>query len=92
MPLRKEKVSDEEIQFLASMILSHLLCHLVVSFSRSLVKNQKNSSLFQRAIHMLGWTYRVIYGLFLFNYKALTKPNIAAFSVSKALFVISIAG
>ena len=41
LPLRKEKVSDEEIQFLASMILSHLLCHLAVSFSRSLVKNQK---------------------------------------------------
>ena len=55
LPLRKEKVSDEEIQFLASMILSHLLCHLAVSFSRSLVKIKKNSSLFQRAIHMLGW-------------------------------------
>lgn len=54
-------------------------------------KNQrvasKNATLLQS-----GWTYRVIYGLFLFNYKALTKPNIAAFSVSKALFVISIAG
>ena len=53
-----ETLSDEEIQFLASMILSHLLCHLAVSFSRSLVKIKKNSSLFQRAIHMVGWGER----------------------------------
>ena len=37
------------------LILSHLLCHLAVSFSRSLVKIKKNSSLFQRAIHISGW-------------------------------------